>query len=110
MWDIISRSDDRTGKLYDINLIVSLFFPTTVFGSGNLLLIAPFADLCLLASCDVTAGVIIGNDTSDCYITLGPILQEQLQAIMGAFVAQYNTWTYSSGVITGDNKDICSTM
>ena len=31
-------------------LIVSLFFPTSVFGfwSGNLFLIAPFPDLCLL--------------------------------------------------------------
>ena len=48
---------------------------------------------CTIKTCDVPAGVIIGNDTSDCNITLEPILQEQLQAIMGAFVVQYNTWT-----------------
>ena len=32
-------------------LIVNLVFPTSVFWSGNLFLIAPFPDLCLLVPC-----------------------------------------------------------
>ena len=47
IWKIAAHSANEMFSWYKY-LIVSLFFPTLVFWSGSLFLIAPFPDLCLL--------------------------------------------------------------
>ena len=78
-------------------LIVSLVFSHLGFYSGNLFLIAPFPDLCLLVPFQYD-------------ITLGPYQQERLHVMTGTFVIHNNFGALSAAVMTGHYMEDCSTI